>query len=174
MLNRRQLLTAAAAGAAAPLAAQPATGTAQYPAHHVRPAAVGDHRRPVGLSHSQPQPSGQTGHALRTFLHALRRLLSGPRHDPLRRLPLAQRRLQPDPFRALRTSRHVPGRRALLQPPARCRLSAGVRRQVACLVGRGPLDFGFDEVADVNGFNPKLSAEGSTTILTRSSGLRVR
>ena len=48
-----------------------------------------------------------------------------------RRLSLAQRRLQPGAFAALRASRHEPRRGALLAAPARGGLSPGLRRKVA-------------------------------------------
>ena len=92
---------------------------------------MGHHRRPLGMPHAESQPAGEGGHAVRALLHALGGLLPRARHDALRRFPLAQRRLQPDPLLALRPPRYERGRGALLAAAARRRLPPRLRGQVA-------------------------------------------
>ena len=104
---------------------------AEHSAHHDRPAAVGDHRRTVGLPHAEHRPAGARGDAVRAELHAVGGVLSGARHAAERRLSLAQRRVQPGALAALGASRHEPRCGALLAATARSGLPAGLRRQVA-------------------------------------------
>ncbi len=96
---------------------------------------MGHHCRALRLPHAASEPAGAIGDAVRTVLYTERGLLPGPRHDSFRRLPLAQRRLQPDSLRALGAPRHECRRGAVFEPAARRRISHGLRGQMARQLG---------------------------------------
>ena len=135
---------------------------AEHSAHHDRPAAVGDHRRTVGMPHAEPRPAGARGDAVRAELYAFGGVLSGARHAAERRLSLAQRRVQPGALAAFGASRHEPGRRALLAATARSRVPAGIRRQVARELPAHAARFRFSRSGGDQRLRPRAAAEAGS------------
>ena len=142
-----------------------ATAGAQVPDASGRPnildimtdrETVGDHCRPVGLPHAEYRSPGARGAALRAQLHAVGRVLSGARHDVERAYHwhngvYNQVHSPPSVHRDMNADVVLYSQRLR---DAGYRLGYVGKWHASYL--RTPLDFGFHEVAGINGCDPAL------------------
>ena len=104
-IDRRSLLTGALGG----LSARQATGAAKPP--NILHIMTDQQQWATIAGRSECRTPNlnrlaESGHAVRALVYAVGGVLSRAGHDPLGRLSLAQRSLQPDPLAAVGTSRH--------------------------------------------------------------------
>ena len=169
-LDRRTFLTGAASVAAA--AAQTPTAAQRPNILHIMigPAAVGHHRRPVRLPHAESEPAGAAGTPVRAVYTpsavccpARAMLLSGAYHwhngvyNQVHSPPSVHRDMNPDVVLYSQRLRDA-GYRLGYVGKWHASVSCGT-----------PLDFGFHEVAAIDGCDPATAAKARSRIPIRAA-----